>query len=62
MNAPAYIRNHPNFDANDYAYLRAKGWSNRQIAARWFEEAEQGKGPCGWSGHWVSTKLAAVTA
>jgi hypothetical protein len=51
---------HRNYDADDYAYLAAKGWTDRQILARWSEEAAQGTGPCRWQG-WARQKLAAVT-
>lgn len=62
MKAPAYITRHTNYDADDYAYLIGKGWSNKEIKARWDEEAAQGKGACGWSGYWAQQKLASVTA
>lgn len=52
---------HPNFDADDYAYLSAKGWRNDEILARWTEEAERGNGPCRWEGDTARAKLAAVT-
>jgi len=52
---------HPNFDADDYAYLSAKGWSNAEILARWTEEAKCFKGPCRWTGEVARAKLAAVT-
>ena len=52
---------HPNFDADDYAYLSAKGWSNAEILARWTEEAKCFKGPCRWEGDIPRAKLAAVT-
>lgn len=56
--APQYIRNHKNFDQDDYNYLTAKGWTNQQIQDRWNVESE----PCRW-GHWVAqAKLAAVTS
>lgn len=44
MKAPAYITRHTNYDADDYAYLIGKGWSNKEIKAHWDEEAAQGKG------------------
>ena len=52
---------HPNFDADDYAYLSAKGWRNAEILARWTEEAARGNGPCRWEGDTARAKLAAVT-
>lgn len=52
---------HPNFDANDYAYLSAKGWRNADILTRWTEEATRGNGPCRWEGEIPHAKLAAVT-
>jgi hypothetical protein len=38
------IKTHPNFNADDLAYLKAKGWSDAEIVARWKTES----GPCGW--------------
>lgn len=52
---------HPNFDADDYAYLAAKGWRNSEILARWTEEAARSNGPCRWAGDTASAKLTAVT-
>lgn len=59
MKAPAYITNHANFDADDYEYLTAKGWTNKQIKARWDEEQAAGKGACGWGAFGAQQKLAA---
>lgn len=56
------IRNHRNYDANDFAYLAAKGWSDEEILARWDEEAKLGRGPCRWTDPIAKAKLAAVTA
>ena len=56
------IRNHRNYDANDYAYLSSKGWSDEEILARWDEEAARGQGPCRWDHPVAKAKLAAVTA
>lgn len=55
------IRNHRNYDADDYAYLTAKGWTDAQILARWDEEAARGAAPCRWQTESARTKLAAVT-
>jgi len=55
------ILTHSNYDADDYAYLTAKGWSNDEILARWSEEAARGNGPCRWEGETARAKLAAVT-
>ncbi len=55
------IRTHRNYDADDYAYLIAKGWTDAQILARWNEEAARGDGPCRWTSPTARTKLAAVT-
>ena len=52
---------HSNYDANDYAYLIAKGWTDAQILVRWDAEAKCGKGPCRWESESVRGKLAAVT-
>ena len=55
------IRTHRNYDADDYAYLIAKGWTDAQILTRWTEEAARGNGPCRWESPTARTKLAAVT-
>lgn len=39
------IAAHPNFDAGDFDYLAAKGWSEAEIVQRWDEELAAGKGP-----------------
>ena len=56
------IRNHPNYDQNDYAYLVAKGWSDGEILRRWDEEAARGNGPCRWDHHIARGKLRAAIA
>ena len=55
------ITSHTNFNADDYAYLHAKGWTDAEILARWNEEATHGKGPCRWEAEAARSKLAAVT-
>lgn len=54
------LKQHSNYDADDYAYLAAKGWTDAEIAARWTEEAKKGNGPIRWEG-WSRAKLQAVT-
>ncbi|WP_338618359.1 hypothetical protein [Pigmentiphaga sp. CHJ604] len=54
------IRNHRNYDADDYAYLAAKGWSDAEILARWDQEAARGNGACRWQGEVARAKLKAV--
>lgn len=54
------IRNHSNYDADDYAYLSAIGWTDADIVARWDAEARGGKGPCRWQSAPARSKLAAV--
>jgi hypothetical protein len=54
-------KSHPQYDADDYAYLLAKGWTRQEIVARWNEEAKSGQGPCRWQSHWARVKLNAVT-
>jgi len=61
MNAIRAILTHSNYDADDYAYLTAKGWSDDEILARWTEEAAHGNGPCRWESASARAKLAAVT-
>ena len=55
------ILSHSNYDADDYAYLTAKGWTDAQILARWNEEAARGTGPCRWESATARSKLAAMT-
>ena len=55
------IQNHLNYDADDFAYLTAKGWTEAEILARWDAEAKSGKGPCRWQTESARIKLAAVT-
>lgn len=54
------ILNHTNYDADDYAYLSAKGWTNTQILARWTEEAAAGNQACRWETYGAKAKLAAT--
>ena len=61
MNPTRALLAHPNFDANDYAYLAIKGWTNAEILARWRQEAGRGSGPCRWDSAIARAKLAAVT-
>ena len=55
------IQNHRNYDADDYAYLVAKGWSDEEILTRWNAEAKDGNGPCRWQSVTARAKLASVT-
>lgn len=55
------IIDHGNYDADDYVYLIAKGWTDAQILARWDDEAKCGIGPCRWQTESARSKLAAVT-
>jgi len=55
------IQTHPSYDADDYAYLNAKGWTDQEILDRWTHEAKQGNGPCRWTGAQAVSKLNAVT-
>lgn len=61
MNTTRAILTHSNYDADDYAYLTVKGWSDDEILARWTEEAAHGNGPCRWESTSARAKLAAVT-
>jgi len=54
------IRNHSNYDRNDYIYLASKGWSDEEILRRWDEEAARGQGPCRWSHEVAQAKLRAT--
>jgi hypothetical protein len=55
------ITDHRNYDADDYAYLTAKGWTDAEILARWDAEVKSGVGPCRWQTAAARSKLAAVT-
>lgn len=55
------ILQHPNYDADDYAYLAAKGWTDVEILTRWNEEVARGTSPCRWQTETARSKLAAVT-
>ena len=55
------ILSHRNYDADDHAYLIAKGWTNAEILVRWDAEAKAGNGPCRWQTVSARSKLAAVT-
>jgi len=55
------ILTHRNYDADDYAYLRAKDWTDAEILIRWTEEASGGQGACQWRSDIARAKLAAVT-
>ena len=61
MKTPRAILAHCNYDADDYAYLTAKGWNKEEILVRWGEEATRGSGPCRWANVTARVKLAAVT-
>lgn len=61
MKTQRAILTHRNYDADDYAYLLGKGWTQEQILARWTEEVARGNGPCRWEGTTARAKLAAVT-
>lgn len=55
------VTDHRNYNADDYAYLSAKGWTDKEILTRWNEEASSGHGPCRWETPSARCKLAAVT-
>lgn len=61
MTTHTALQDHTNYDADDYAYLTAKGWTDEEILARWNAEAKDGKGPCRWQSESARSKLAAVT-
>jgi len=50
-----------NYDADDFVYLAAKGWSEIEILTRWNEEARSGQGPCSWDSPAARAKWVAVT-
>ena len=61
MQTNTALQQHTNYDADDHAYLTAKGWTDAEILARWDAEAKCGKGPCRWQTESARSKLAAVT-
>lgn len=54
------LASHPNHDANDLAYLRAKGWKDAEILKRWTEERAAGGTACRWNGIGAAAKLRNV--
>lgn len=60
MKVPNYITNHVNFNEDDYCYLVAKGWTNREIEDRWNQEAASGKSACSWNSTFAKAKLNSV--
>ena len=48
--ATAAIRNHPNYNPDDCAYLYAKGYSETEILAFWDRDRAWGHGSCRWDG------------
>ncbi len=60
--ASPLIQLHPQYTPQDYDYLRAKGWTNAQIAARWDQERAAGVSPCQWDTATARAKLAATIA
>lgn len=55
------LRQHRNYDPNDLAHLRRKGWSDRQIFDRWSEEAERGHSACRFGAPTERARLAATS-
>ena len=55
------IANHPNYNEDDLAYLRAKGWTDQEILERWTQEHRRGNGPCHWDGIGAQAKLHNIT-
>ena len=54
------IRQHAQFDENDYAYLSTKGWPDEEILERWDQEQKDGNGPCRWDHPTAKAKLESV--
>ena len=48
------IKQHPQYTKEDYAYLRGKGWNDKQIKERWDEEHANGVSPVDWGRHGTS--------
>ncbi|AXF86384.1 hypothetical protein DTO96_102138 [Ephemeroptericola cinctiostellae] len=51
------IKQHPQYNANDFKYLQAKGWTTQEIIQRWDEENKMGKPPCTWDTTFAQAKL-----
>lgn len=63
MKTPAYLIKHSNFSSDDYAYLSAKGYSNKEILAIWNKDVNQGKTACQWKdGGLAESKFNSVVA
>ena len=63
MKTPAYIIKHSNFSADDYEYLSAKGYSNKEILTIWNKDVNQGKTACQWKdGGFAESKFNSVVA
>ena len=60
MNTATKILQHPQYTADDYAYLRSKGWSDAEILKRWDSEHRDGVAPCTWHTPAARAKLASV--
>jgi protease II len=58
--APYELQRHRQYDADDYSYLRAIGWTDAKILARWDQEAAAGNTPCRWEGEGARGKLNAA--
>ena len=54
------LERHANYDADDLAYLRAKGYDDAEILALWERDALSGEGPCRWEHPVAQAKLRAV--
>ena len=54
------LKKHPQYTLNDYRYLKAKGWTDKEILARWDSEKAQGKAPAEWKTPLAQEKLQEV--
>src|SRR5690606_4050377 len=61
MNAAHEILTHSNYDADDYAYLIAKGWSDDENLIRCPAEAANGQGTCRCKSETACPKSTAPT-
>lgn len=56
------ILKHQNFNADDYLYLKAKGWTDKEVLTRWTEEALRGQPACTWQSDSAKMKLSSTLA
>ena len=53
----ARIKKHPQYTADDYKYLSAKGYTDDEILRMWDKERDRGTTPVTWSSPTAKAKL-----